>query len=205
MKSNFPEPVLGWLGVHEGGYVDHPQDPGGRTNKGVTQAVYDHYRQSQGLPVRSVWHLTGEEHHRIYRTRYWARVKGDQLPPGVDYCVFDAAVNSGVSQAAKWLQRAVGVRDDGVIGPVTLEAVNASDPLRVVESVCDQRLNMLRRLKTWPTFGKGWSRRVEDVRRNSRGMVAPVRAPMPEPKPDISPKPSLIASVLAWLAALFGR
>lgn len=150
---------------HEGGYVNHPNDPGGETNKGVTKAVYDDYRKSKGLPVRSVKKLEQVELQDIYRARYWNLIKGDKLPPGVSYAVFDGAVNSGVSQSAKWLQRALGVKADGIIGPATIAAVNSySSASRLIDGILDQRMKFLRSLKTWPSFGKGWARRVSSVR-----------------------------------------
>lgn len=151
--------------VHEGGYINHPKDPGGATNQGVTQAVYDTYRQSVGLPKRDVRKLETVERDNIYRTRYWSLVKGDSLPAGVSYVVFDGAVNSGVSRSVKWLQRALGVPADGVVGPQTLVAARAHpNPDALIDKICDLRLAFLQQLKTWPTFGKGWASRVSGVR-----------------------------------------
>lgn len=151
--------------VHEGGYVDHPQDPGGATNRGVTQGVYDDYRRGMGKSTQTVKKLTDGELESIYRARYWSLVKADSLPPGVSYVVFDGAVNSGVAQSAKWLQRALGVKADGVVGPATLAAVNAHhDYPALVDAICDRRLAFLKALKTWKTFGRGWASRVSSVR-----------------------------------------
>lgn len=155
--------------VHEGGYVNHPSDPGGPTNKGVTQRVYDSYRKGKSLAKRSVKSITNDEVADIYDRQYWDAVKGDQLPPGVDYVLFDGAVNSGPSQSIKWLQRALGPlytgRVDGIMGMGTLTAlrsVNNHDAL--IDRICANRLAFLRALKTWKTFGKGWSARVAGVR-----------------------------------------
>lgn len=147
---------------HEGGYVDHPADPGGATNRGVTLKVLEAYR---GKPVTKddVRALTEAEARAIYRHRYWMPIRGDDLPGSVAYCVFDAAVNSGVSQASKWLQRSVGAKDDGIIGPGTLALAGKVDAARLVAKFCDTRLAFLKTLKTWPTFGKGWERRVHEV------------------------------------------
>lgn len=154
---------------HEGGYVNHPKDPGGETNKGVTKAVYDDYRKSKGLSTRSVKSLERRELEDIYRARYWNLVKGDKLPPGVSYAVFDGAVNSGVSQSAKWLQRALGVKADGIIGPATIAAVNAyPSSAKLIDGILDQRMKFLRSLKTWGTFGTGWTRRVNSVRSTAK-------------------------------------
>src|SRR6187401_363537 len=94
--------------AHEGGYVNHPKDPGGPTNKGITQRVYDMYRKDKGLNTRSVKNIDKAEISDIYKTRYWDMIKGDRLPDGIDYVVFDGAVNSGPGQSVKWLQRALG-------------------------------------------------------------------------------------------------
>ncbi len=161
--------------VHEGGYSDHKSDPGGATMRGVIQRVYDAYRQRKGVPVRSVKQLTDAELQEIYRGLYWAKIDGDDLPAGLDYCVFDAAVNSGPSQAAKWLQR--GLNDvlgkkalvvDGNIGPATLAAAEAAPLAEVVDAMCDRRLAMLKGLKTWGVFGDGWGRRVSEVREKAK-------------------------------------
>lgn len=151
--------------VHEGGYVNHPKDPGGATNQGVTQAVYDDYRRGLGERPRSVKLLENGERDSIYRIRYWALVKGDSLPPGVSYVVFDGAVNSGVGRSVRWLQRALGIQADGVVGPQTLVAVRAHpNHDALVRKICELRMAFLRSLTTWGTFGKGWSSRVDAVR-----------------------------------------
>jgi lysozyme family protein len=108
--------------AHEGGKVDDPQDPGGRTNQGVTQAVYTAYRARLGTTAKDVWEMRPEERDAIYRKQYWDAVNADDLPAGLDYVVFDGAVNSGVSRSAKWLQQALGVAPDGHIGVVTIAA-----------------------------------------------------------------------------------
>jgi lysozyme family protein len=143
---------------HEGGYSDHAADPGGKTRYGVTEAVAREvgYRgEMRELPL--------ELAKRIYRERYWDAVKADQLPDAVRYLVFDAAVNSGVKQAARWLQRAVNVKDDGVIGPMTLLAANQSNPEALVRRYLSQRLRFMSDLANWPAFGRGWARRIADL------------------------------------------
>ncbi|CAB4140039.1 zliS Lysozyme family protein [uncultured Caudovirales phage] len=154
---------------HEGGYVNHPKDPGGATNKGIIQRTYDSWRDRQGQPRQSVKAITPAEVAAIYRRDYWDAVKGDDLPTGVDYAVFDFAVNSGINRAAKFLQRAVGVADDGVIGPATLAAVAKADASDTVAKICDARLAWLQTLPHWPTFGRGWGSRVADVRKTGMG------------------------------------
>lgn len=157
--------------VHEGGWSDHPRDPGGATMKGVTQPVYDGWRTRRGVPVRSVRLIEQAEVEAIYRVQYWDAIRGDDLPGGLDYCVFDAAVNSGPGQAAKWLQRALDVSADGQIGEATLAALKERAVTDIIEATCDRRLAMLRGLKTWKTFGAGWSRRVAEVRSGARRMA----------------------------------
>lgn len=150
--------------VHEGGYVNHPKDPGGATNQGVTQRVYDDFRRQMKLAPRSVKELTAAERDAIYRQRYWNLIKGDYLPPGVSYVVFDGAVNSGVSQSVKWLQRALGIKADGLLGPGTLTAVQGvNDHDALIARIIERRMKFLQALKTWKTFGKGWTRRVDGV------------------------------------------
>lgn len=170
MKGNFTRSLAAVL-EHEGGYVNHPHDPGGATNLGVTQDVYDAFRRSRGLDLRSVKFIGGNEVTAIYRDQYWNAVKGPELPAGVDYCIFDFAVNSGPKRAAKFLQRAVGVADDGKIGPMTLAAVNARQAKEIIEEVCEARLHWLRTLPTFKYFGKGWTKRVDGVRALAESMA----------------------------------
>jgi lysozyme family protein len=151
--------------VHEGGFVDHPKDPGGATNKGVTFRVYNGYRKRKGLPQRSVKFISDAEVADIYRELYWNKIRGDELPSGVSYILFDGAVNSGPTQSVKWAQRALGLVADGNIGPATIEALTSRpDNDALIAAMVDRRFAFLRALKTWSTFGKGWSRRVNDVR-----------------------------------------
>lgn len=169
MKHNFAE-ALQKLLVHEGGFVDHPDDPGGMTNLGVTKAVWQEW---VGHPVgeKQMRNLTPAVVAPLYRAKYWNKIKGDDLPTGVDYVVFDAAVNSGAGRAAKWLQACVGVDVDGDIGPKTLAAVNAFNPNQLIEDYAKRRLSFLMDLKHWDTFGKGWSRRVAEVQKTGLDMA----------------------------------
>ncbi|SCW38970.1 Lysozyme family protein [Rhizobium mongolense subsp. loessense] len=157
--------------VHEGGYSNHPKDPGGATMRGVTQRVYDEYRRSLGLQLMTVKNISDSELQAIYRKKYWNEIKGDKLAPGISYVVFDGAVNSGVAQSVKWLQRALQAMGlyqggiDGNLGQGTLLAlsgVNDNDSL--ICRILDRRMAFLRALKTWKTFGKGWTARVNGVR-----------------------------------------
>jgi lysozyme family protein len=159
MKENYPQALKQVL-KYEGGYVDHPKDPGGPTNKGITQAVYDSWRKTQNLPTQSVRNINDSEVAAIYKNLYWDRISGDLLPSGVDFAVFDYAVNSGVSRAAKTLQAVVGVTQDGQIGPATIQATKTY----VAMSVTNKRLAFMQSLSIWSTFGKGWSARIADVK-----------------------------------------
>lgn len=156
--------------VHEGNYVNDPLDPGGATNKGVTFRVYDAYRTRRGLPTRDVRDISPAEVAEIYKLQYWAACKCDDLPPGVDYVLFDGAVNSGPSQSIKWLQRALGMPVvDGQMGQATLQAVqDHPSPTRLIDEICDRRLAFLQALRTWPRFGKGWQARVASVRKTGK-------------------------------------
>lgn len=143
------------LMVHEGGYSNHPADPGAETMWGVTARV------ARAKGYKGAMRDLPKEFAKsaIYRPDYWDAVQADSLHESVRYDVFDAAVNSGKVQAIKWLQRAAWVKDDGVIGPVTLAAVNSFGPL-LQARFNGMRLTFLTSLPTWPTFGKGWARRI---------------------------------------------
>lgn len=167
--------------VHEGGKVDDKQDPGGRTNQGVIQRVYDGYRARKGRPPRDVWLMEPAERDEIYRFQYWDVVRGDELPVGIDYVVFDGAVNSGPAQSVKWLQRALGgVQVDGQLGEATLAAVAAHpDHDRLIATICARRIAFLKALRTWGRFGKGWSRRVAGVEATGQAWAAGSVGPDP--------------------------
>jgi len=143
---------------HEGGFVAHPLDPGGATNMGITEEVarrVGYKGRMQDLPVDLA--------KRIYLEEYWKPVRAEELPPAVRYAVFDAAVNSGVKQSVLWLQRALGVADDGVFGPKTLEAANAANPDALRARIIAQRLRFLTNLNTFGAFGRGWTRRCAEI------------------------------------------
>jgi lysozyme family protein len=162
MRENF-DACLAHLLKHEGGFVNHPSDPGGVTNLGVTQEVWEDWID-RTVSEENMRALTPSKVAPLYREMYWDRVKGDKLPAGVDYLVFDAAVNSGASRAAKWLQTTVGAVADGAIGEQTLKQVLLTNPQMLIDKYSSNRLAFLQRLSTWPTFGKGWERRVEEVK-----------------------------------------
>lgn len=194
MERNFTV-VMPAVLKHEGGFSNHPADPGGATMKGVTLATFRKYKP--GATVADLKAISNDMLNRIYRDGYWNKIKGDQLPSGVDYAVFDFAVNSGPGRAIKYLQAAVGVKQDGVIGPDTLDAVAKQDPVKLVNALCDARLAFMRKLSTWPTFGKGWSSRVAGVRKKAvalAGVPAGAPKPVPAPQGPETPKPKPAAT-----------
>ena len=170
MRANFDAALAAVL-THEGGYVNDPQDPGGATNRGVTQRVYDIWRADHQLPIRSVRHITPAEVFAVYKRGYWDRIRADELPSGLDYCLFDLAVNSGPDRAIRFLQEALLVDVDGKLGPQTMGAISEHPVEQIIECVCDLRMHFLRSLKTFARFGKGWSRRVAEVRSKAKGMA----------------------------------
>ena len=159
MRENFAK-ALAQVLRYEGGFSDHPEDPGGATMKGVTQAVYDAWRKAGNLPTQSVRYISDLEVGAIYRQQSWDKISGDDLPDGIDFAVFDFAVNSGVSRAARTLQGVVGTKQDGVIGPATIQATKTY----VAMTVTNKRLAFMQSLSIWPTFGKGWAARIADVK-----------------------------------------
>jgi lysozyme family protein len=169
MNSNF-DICLKHLLMHEGGFSNHSQDPGGMTNLGVTARVWEEW---VGHPVseKEMRNLTPLMVAPLYKRKYWDACRADELVSGLDYAVFDCAVNSGVGRAVKLLQGCVGVPTDGGIGPATMAAVNQAVPTSLIEDFCDARLNFLRALNTWPTFGRGWERRVNEVKEEALRML----------------------------------
>jgi lysozyme family protein len=147
---------------HEGGFVQHPRDPGGATNFGITCGTLSRAR-GRSASAEDVRQLTREEATSIYRRLYWNTVCADDLPPGLDLALFDLAVNSGPTRAVQMLQRIIGVEADGLIGPLTLRAVRKADPVETIRHLTRARLGFLARLATWPVFGRGWRRRVLSV------------------------------------------
>ena len=156
---------------HEGGFVNHPKDPGGATNKGVTLATFKAYVKPGGT-VEDLKKITSEQVATVYYRHYWAAVNAPALPAGLDYLVFDFAVNSGPSRAAKVLQKVVGAIVDGRIGPATVKAIEKLPTSVVIERMTDARMKFLKGLKTWPTFGKGWLRRLGEVTAAAKAMAS---------------------------------
>jgi lysozyme family protein len=148
--SNFDHAFMIVIG-HEGGYVDNPADPGGETKYGVSKRSY---------PDVDIKKLTLDGAKSIYKEDYWDRVRGDELPSPIGLSLFDAAVNAGVKQATKWLQRALKCPDDGIIGPQTINAAQKLNAYKIVAIFNGLRLKAACDLRTFDNFGKGWSRRI---------------------------------------------
>jgi lysozyme family protein len=176
MASSTYDDALRRLLRHEGGYANHPSDPGGPTNFGITIADYRAYVKA-GATAADVRAMRLGEAKSIYRTKYWRALRCDELPAGLDYAVFDYGVNSGVARAAKVLQRLVGFPDDGRLTDALLAAVRKRDPSLLIGQLCAERLAFLKRLKTWPVFGAGWQKRVAEVRAGALAMAQARRVP----------------------------
>ena len=169
MQDNY-EHCLEMILHHEGGYVNHPKDPGGETNLGVTKRVYEEWGGEKDMAD-----LLVEDVAPIYQKNYWDRCKCDDLPSGLDLCVFDFAVNAGPSRSAKFLQRLIGTTVDGGIGPNTLKAVdNYVEEVGLESAIEDYqsaRQEYYEALDTFDTFGRGWTRRVEETTSSALEMV----------------------------------
>ena len=155
---------------HEGGYVNNVHDKGGMTNLGVTKRVYDKWigRESTEQEMRD---LTPDDVAPIYKKNYWNRVKGDQLPSGLDWACFDWAVNSGSGRPAKAVQRAVGATQDGAIGNQTLGLIAEKDPKFIIDYVYTVRQAFYEGLDDYKHFGRGWSRRNTETLHQAMKMV----------------------------------
>ena len=162
MKENFDK-CLEMLLHHEGGFVNHPRDPGGMTNLGVTRMVYEKWIGKK-VTEQEMRDLTVKDVAPIYYNNYWKRCKCDDLPNGVDWSVFDWAVNSGVGRSAKALQGIIGATQDGGIGPKTLKLIEEHEPKERIEKMHDKRQGFYEGLKTFDSFGKGWTRRNKETK-----------------------------------------
>jgi lysozyme family protein len=184
---------------HEGGFVDHPRDPGGATNRGVTIGTLRQLGMDldgdRDVDVSDLRALTEADAASVFKRFYWDKVEADLLPSGIDYAVADFAVNAGPTRAAQHLQRALGVKDDGDIGPITIEAARKANAAAIIDRVCDSRLAFKRGLSTWATFGRGWTARVAGVR-----VTAKAWATLPPTPEYVPPQPT---GFWAWLLSLF--
>jgi lysozyme family protein len=205
MNRNF-ERSLALVLKHEGGWADHPADPGGATMKGVTIGTYRRFINAKGTKA-DLRNITNAQLAKVYREQYWNAVRADELPDGLDYAVFDFAVNSGPGRAARYLQGVLGVVIDGQIGPATIKAAKSYRTSDIIENLCGDRMAFLQGLETWKTFGKGWSSRVAGVRKEALAMAGkPADAPKPQPKPQSPPAATqggFWASVASFLLHLF--
>ena len=152
------ETAFDLLITHEGGFSNHPDDPGAATMYGVTEVV----ARAEGY-TGAMRDLPLDFAKQVYRKRYWDVCRCDQMPDVLRYPLFDAAVNSGPGQAIKWLQSAVGVKADGAIGPVTQQAVNMAAPQPTRQKMIGNRLRFMTELANWPSFSKGWARRIAAI------------------------------------------
>ena len=143
---------------HEGGFSNHAADPGGATRWGVTEAVARKHGYTGNMRD-----YPQTEAMRVYKAGYWDAIKADDLPQAIRYPMFDAAVNSGPTQAVKWLQRALDVPDDGRVGPQTINAARAADGEALARRMLGMRLHFMTGLRHWPDFSRGWARRIADV------------------------------------------
>lgn len=207
MKSNFDR-CLAEVLRHEGGWADNPLDPGGATMKGVTLATYRAWK-GRAVTKAQLRAIPDADLRAIYRQNYWDAVAGDGLPAGLDLVAFDAAVNSGPSRGAKWLQTALGVSADGKIGPDTLAAAQKAHPEAVIDRAIAARVAFLRTAKhqdtgalLWPTFGKGWTSRVESVREEATAMS---KARVPVADATTAPGKGWLAGLIALLQSFFNR
>jgi len=156
---------------NESGFVNNPADPGGATNLGCTKATWEEFVGHE-VSIDDIKALTPNDVMPLYKEKYWDRINGDVLPSGIDYAVFDFAINSGLTRAAKTLQSVLGVDEDGEIGPASIDAARKANAGQVASLVCEKRLAFLQNLSTWGTFGKGWGRRVAEVEQTSLSMAA---------------------------------
>lgn len=177
MKENFDKSLAIVL-KHEGGFTNDKRDPGnslpdgreGSTMLGVTQANWENY-VGHAVTQDDMKKLTVESVKPFYKQRYWNTVYGDVLPTGLDYLLFDFAVNAGPNRAVKTLQTALGCVSDGVIGPNTMKAINDADAKTLIDKFTTAKTNFYKSLKTFPVFGKGWLRRVEESKQTALSMI----------------------------------
>jgi len=169
MNYNYDH-CLEMLLEHEGGFVNHPKDPGGITNLGITKKVYEDW-VGHSVSKQDMENLTRKDVAPIYKKNYWDRGRCDDLPSGVDWSVFDWGVNSGMSRAAKALQKIVAVKADGGIGPMTLQAVANFKPEILINKMHSNRQNFYEKLQTFEAFGRGWTRRNNQTKEAALEMM----------------------------------
>ena len=170
MKDNYQTALTNVL-KSEGLWSDNPADPGGATMKGITLVVYRNWKRNPHLTKDDLKNISDQDVYDLYKQLYWDKIHGDDLPSGVDYAVFDSAVNMGVGRASKLIQEAVGVTSDGVLGPASLSAIQKADTKELIEKFSALKESFYRSLATFQTFGKGWLNRVAEVKTISENMV----------------------------------
>ena len=170
MKNNY-EFALAHVLKSEGLWSDNPADPGGATMKGITLSVYQEWKRNPHISKEELRVIPDEDVYNLYKQNYWDKVHGDDLPSGVDYAVFDSAVNMGVGRASKLIQEAAGVTADGVLGPASLSAIQKANAKELIEKFSQLKESFYRSLGTFPTFGVGWLRRVAEVKTFSESIL----------------------------------
>jgi lysozyme family protein len=186
--------------AHEGGYTNDAADPGGPTKFGITIADYRKYVKPDASAA-DVAAMRVEEAKAIYRVRYWDAMRCDDLPAGVDYAAFDYGVNSGIGRSGKVLRRLLHLPDDtSAVTDAVIAAAKAADAAALAAAICDERLVFLHALRTWPVFGRGWSRRVAEVKAAALAMAA-----APAPAPPAAPPRTLWAALIAAIQSIFRR
>lgn len=214
MDRNFAK-CLDLVLKSEGGFSNNKADPGGPTNLGITLANFRRYIKPNGT-VEDLKDLTKDQAATCYRRQYWDAIAGAELPGGIDYATFDFAVNSGPDRAAKYLQAVVGAKADGKVGPATVAAVRKVMKATVINDLCDKRMGFLHALKTWKTFGKGWTARVSSVRAEALKMAAqpdkeppvikevPVEVPKPVVPEKVEQKVKEKSNRWNWITSILG-
>lgn len=168
MRENFKRSLQALL-KSEGGNDDDPHDHGGRTSRGVTQREYDAWRRERGFPLLDVWQAPQADIEAVYLEEYWLP-NCDLLPVGVDYLFFDMAVNAGPNRATKLMQRALGLKEDGRVGPLTREAMRSAHAPALIDRYSEVKRAFYLGLHQ-PRFTKGWLNRVRDVRATALAML----------------------------------
>ncbi|EFG37797.1 hypothetical protein BAZG_01128 [Brucella sp. NVSL 07-0026] len=200
MKRNF-QTVMPYIFSEEGGYADNPAGPGGATNMGITINTLSAWEGRQVSP-QDVKELTQATATQIYQVEFWNKIDGNDLPSGVDYALFDFAVNSGPGRAAKTLQKILAMPEDGIIGAQTVAAAAARSPEGIINALCDARAAWLRGLSTAATFGNGWLARVERVRARALALAATPPAITQPADPAGNPSPKARQADIAFTSAL---
>lgn len=170
MQENF-DLALKMILKHEGGWSNHKSDPGGMTNLGVTKKVWEEWVKHP-VDEKAMRALTPELVSPMYKKKYWDAVKGDELPDGLDYLMFDFAINAGPGRAIKTMQKAIGTTPDGAIGPKTMQSLKEMNPAQLIEKFSTEKESFYRSLPTFQTFGKGWLRRVAEAKDHAETMLA---------------------------------